>query len=116
MKDKQAACEVENGLCSGSLLTDNRPVFSNVYTLNRRSTSHFLQSIKHCALSKFREVAAWFQDHASHVQVAPILRELRDQLRVLRNELFDELRGLRSFFSRDEPAEVEDNADVIVRG
>jgi len=33
MKDEQALCEAENGICTGQLLSDNREVFTDVYSL-----------------------------------------------------------------------------------
>jgi len=129
MKDAQAACEVEHGLCSANLLTENRQVFSDVYTRNRRSVSNFIHAIKHCTLSKFREVSSWFREHVGHSRVAPALRQLRDQVRghvdelrdhvhELRDDVIDEARRFRSLFTNhnnDSPVhQSADSDDDIV--
>jgi len=121
MKNAQAACEVQHGLCSSSLLTENRDVFTDVYTVNRRSAANFLYAVKHCTMSMFREVSSWFEDHLGHSRVVPVLRQLRDHVRDhvrdFRDDVSNEARRFRSLFTsavEENSVDPDDNDDVIV--
>jgi len=92
MRDAQAACEVENGLCSGQLLVDNRDVFTDVFALNRRSVSHLLHAVKHCSVTRLRQVAAWFRSTPYHADVTALLRDVTSGARRLRDELRADVR------------------------
>jgi hypothetical protein len=101
MQEKHAECEVESGMCRGNLLTQNREAFSDVYALNRRSVTHFMMSVKHCAASAMREVATWFHDQFhdnGNSSIAPFLRDLQRQMRQLQEDFQVEVDKIRESF------------------
>lgn len=100
MKEKQAACEAENGLCNGRLLVENKDIFSDVYALNRRSAVQFLQTVKQCSLTKFREVATWFREQLHSFgeigqSVLPFFQEVEQRMERLRENIQGEFSQLR---------------------
>jgi len=94
MKDSHASCEVENGLCSGRMLTDNKRVFTDVYTINRHSVTQFLHSIKHCTASKLRQVSSWFRETIGHIPILPAIREMRDSIIEIGSDIMSEVRRI----------------------
>lgn len=103
MKEWHAACEAENGLCQGQLLSENKEVFSYVYELDAQSVIRFLYSVKQCAGSKLSEVTAWFSDQLHDVDeasrsVLPLFKDLEKQAKTFKENMEEKFNQIRDTF------------------
>lgn len=100
MRESQAECDAENGLCGSRLLVENKDVFSDVYALNRRSAVQFLETVKKCTLAKFQEASTWFRDQLHSFgdigqSFLPLFQEVEQRMGQLRNDIQGEFSQLR---------------------